>query len=113
KPQAERRELLRRLLQCPSRLEPSDPFDEMRAAAVLVEVPLQPQPDIDIVWKVESRRHYAGNRVLAVVDVKHSADDLRVGVVVLSPQPVADHGNRVARVERTIVRESGTDCRAN
>ncbi len=68
---------------------------------------MQPQPDIHIVGEVEPRRHHARNCVLAVIDVQHSAHDLRIGVVALPPQPVADQGDGVARVERTILRNPG------
>ena len=105
-PRAETRELPRRLLRGGPGREPRDRFHEVRAAAVLRQIPVQPQPHVDIVGKREARRHHAGNDVAAVLQVERLADDGRIAGVTAPPEPIADDRNVVARVERAIPRKS-------
>ena len=57
------------------------------------------------------RGHYADDRVLAFVDVDCAADDRPIGVVVLAPESIADHGDAILREERTASGEAGTKLR--
>ena len=78
---ADRRQFSRGLLVADPRLQPGDRFHEMRAAAVLGEVPRQSQPQIDVVGKIERGWHDADDRVLGVVDLDRTSEDAGVGVV--------------------------------
>ncbi len=79
---AEGRELTRGVGGRCGRVEPRHGFHEMRRATVLRQVPLQPEPQVDLVGKVKSLRHDAGDRVLPSVDVDGAPDDGWIGAIV-------------------------------
>ncbi len=82
----------------------------MRGAAVLLERPGEPLPDVGVAGKLESRRHHADDRERLRVERHCLADDRGVAVEPLPPEPVADRDHRIAGVERR-GRHAGTQDR--
>jgi hypothetical protein len=74
-PRTDRRQLPKRLRVIDAGLKPRDRFHEVRAPAVLRQVPLQPQPDIHILRESEGRRHHANDRVLTAVHLERPTDN--------------------------------------
>ena len=83
----------------------------MRAATVTREIPLQTKPEIHIVWKVEAARRDTNYRVLAGIDAQRLADDRGIGLIALPPHAIADHGNQLSRIERTVHRKARSELR--
>ena len=83
----------------------------MRAATVLREIPIEPQPEIHVGGEGELRRHDPDDDVVAVHGVELPADDPGIGAIAVPPQAIADHRNRIARVERTVLRKPGAQLR--
>ena len=85
---------------------------EVRRAAVLRHVPPQALPHVHVVRVVEPGRHHPDDDVGRVVEQQWPPDDRRVGAVARPPEPVADHGDQLARrEERSACREAVADLR--
>ena len=111
-PRAERGELARGGVDRRARREPRHRLHEMGAAAVLREVPLQPQPQIDVVRIVKPPRHDADDRVGRTGKrIERPAHDGRIRAVLLTPEPVADDGDPNGVVQRLLFREPRSELR--
>ncbi|HZF39659.1 MAG TPA: hypothetical protein VE715_12610 [Blastocatellia bacterium] len=64
-------------------------------AAILIAFGIRdryPQlPDRTVKLKLEIRRHHANHRMIFAVNSDGFADDVRIGVVPIAPQGIADH----------------------
>ena len=96
----QRSQLGARLVERDARLEPEQRLHEVRAAAVLRQIPGEPLPQVGLARKLKACRHDAGHRERLAVHGDDPSDDRRIRVEALAPQPVADHRQRFAREER-------------
>ena len=84
-PCSERPQLAVRLFECGARLQAEQRLHEMRAAAVLRQVPRQALPDVGIARELKFGRHHAGDRERLAVESDDSADDGGIGFEALPP----------------------------
>ena len=87
------------LLDADRGFQPEQRLDEMRAAAVLREIPLQALPHVRVVGIVEPRRHHAAHRVNDGAERDRLADDGGIAVEPLAPETMADDRQAIARIE--------------
>src|SRR5256885_16814712 len=83
----------------------------MRGPAVLREVPLQALPHVGVVRELESGRHHAGYDVWRVAQQDRLADDRRIRRESLAPEPMRDHRDVIAGVERLRRKSAAEDWR--
>ena len=92
-------------------LQARDRFDEMRAAAVLGEIPDESLVHVDAGWKVEARSRDAQHGVELPVQLHRPSDDVRVAAVSRAPQTIADDDRALAGDMERLRAEAGSERR--